>query len=112
MFNQISIGYLLLATLVMFLVTYALRGFPFLAFCRNQQPPKAVMFLGLVISPAIIAALILYCVKEPILNGDLKQGLYQLACIVLCALLHKWKGNPMLSIVPSTILYMVLVQNF
>ena len=38
------------------------------------------------------------------------HGLPELLCVAVCALLHLWKRNELLSIFGSTILYMVLVQ--
>ena len=48
----------LLLILVMAVVTFATRLLPFLLFDRGEEPPKAVLYLGRVLPPAIIAMLI------------------------------------------------------
>ncbi len=51
----------LLLILVMAVVTFATRLLPFLLFDRGEEPPKAVLYLGRVLPPAIMAMLIVYC---------------------------------------------------
>ena len=53
----------LLLILVMAVVTFATRLLPFLLFDRGEEPPKAVLYLGRVLPPAIMAMLIVYCLK-------------------------------------------------
>ena len=88
----------LLLILVMAVVTFATRLLPFLLFDRGEEPPKAVLYLGRVLPPAIMAMLIVYCLKG-----------VSLSCGAV-VLLHLCKGNDLLSIFGGTILYMALVQ--
>ena len=53
----------LLLILVMAMVTFATRLLPFLLFDRGEEPPKAVLYLGRVLPPVIMAMLIVYCLK-------------------------------------------------
>lgn len=95
--------------LVMAGVTFLTRLAPFALFGRGGQPPRVVTYLGQVLPPAVIAMLIIYCVR----NIDLfagSHGLPELLCVAVVAILHVWKGNNLLSIFGGTILYMVLVQ--
>lgn len=90
-------------------VTFLTRALPFLLFDRGDHPPKAVLYLGRVLPPAIIAMLIVYCLKgisfaSP--AGWVPAVLASLAAVAL----HLWKGNDLLSIFGATVLYMVLVQ--
>ncbi|MCQ2403526.1 MAG: AzlD domain-containing protein [Lentisphaeria bacterium] len=103
--------YLLLATLVMFAVTYALRGTVFAVFGGSRTPPRLILYIGRVIGPAVIASLVIYCFRNttPLVWP---YGLPETAAALVCILLHIWKRNPLLSIILSTILYMVLVQHF
>ena len=90
-------------------VTFLTRLLPFLLFGRGGQPPRVVVYLGSVLPPAVIAMLIIYCLR----NIDLfagNHGLPELLCVAVVAILHLWKGNNLLSIFGGTILYMVLVQ--
>lgn len=105
--------YAALVILVMALVTFAIRLAPFLIFGgggkKGGEPPKWVAYLGGVLPPAVIALLVVYCLR----NIDLfsaSHGLPELLCVAVCALLHLWKRNELLSIFGSTALYMVLVQ--
>ena len=103
--------YLLLATAVMFAVTYALRGFSFMAFGSGRKTPAAILYVGRVISPAVIAVMIIYCLKGTSFHAPLYGGA-EAAAIAVCILLHRLFHNPLLSIAASTAVYMLLVQNW
>ena len=45
-------------------VTFLTRFLPFALFDRKGEPPKVVLYLGRVLPPAIIAMLIVYCLRE------------------------------------------------
>ena len=85
------------------------RALPFLLFDRGDHPPKIVLYLGKVLPPAIIAMLIVYCLKG-VTFTSLGGWLPTLLAGVTAVLLHLWKGNDLLSIFGATGLYMVLVQ--
>ena len=94
---------------VMSIVTFFTRALPFLLFDRGDHPPKIVLYLGKVLPPAIIAMLIVYCLKG-VTFTTLGGWLPTLMAGVTAVLLHLWKGNDLLSIFGATGLYMVLVQ--
>lgn len=109
------------AIAVMAIVTFLTRALPFLLFDRGDHPPKLVLYLGRVLPPAVIAMLIVYCLKSNILAVEanltslldpavLNQWLPALLAVAMVVLLHIWKHNNLLSIFGGTILYMVLVQ--
>lgn len=109
------------AIAVMALVTFLTRALPFLLFDRSDHPPKLVLYLGRVLPPAVIAMLIVYCLKDALLSlgGNLTSAfsapvlghwLPALISLVVVVLLHCWKHNNLLSIFGGTILYMFLVQ--
>ncbi len=94
---------------VMAVVTFLTRALPFLLFDRGGTPPKVVLCLGRVLPPAIIAMLIVYCLR----NLDFAAAgswLPQLICVGVVIALHVWKKNTLISIFGGTVLYMVLVQ--
>ena len=97
------------AIAVMAVVTFLTRALPFLLFDRGSSPPKLVLYLGRVLPPAIIAMLIIYCLKD---LSFLSMGGWvpQLISVAAVVALHLWKHNNLLSIFGGTILYMVLVQ--
>lgn len=117
----------ILSILVMAVVTFLTRALPFLLFDRGDAPPKLVLYLGRVLPPAVIAMLIIYCLRSPALSvsANLVETLSgfwqavvsffvgwapQLIAGVVVVVLHVWKKNNLLSIFGGTILYMILVQ--
>lgn len=98
-----------ISILVMAGVTFLTRLLPFLLFGRGGRPPRVVVYLGSVLPPAVIAMLIIYCLRNiDLFSGT--HGLPELLCAAVVAVLHLWKGNNLLSIFGGTLLYMVLVQ--
>ena len=66
-------------------------------------------YLGNILPAAIMAVLIVYCLKSaPMDFGG--TGMYQLLAAGVCVLLHVWKKNTLFSIVGSTAFYMILLQ--
>ena len=97
------------AIAVMAIVTFLTRVLPFLLFDRGESPPKLVLYLGRVLPPAIIAMLIVYCLRG--VSFSTPGGwVPQLLCVAVVVALHLWKHNNLLSIFGGTVLYMVLVQ--
>ena len=94
---------------VMAVVTFLTRALPFLLFDRGDHPPKIVLYLGRVLPPAVIAMLIVYCLKG-VTFTTLGGWLPPLIAGVTAVLLHLWKGNDLISIFGATVLYMALVQ--
>ena len=97
------------AIAVMAAVTFLTRVLPFLLFGRNGNPPRVVLYLGRYLPPAVIAMLIVYCLRGITFSAP-AGWVPSLLAGVTAVLLHLWKGNDMLSIFGATILYMVLVQ--
>ena len=97
------------AIAVMAAVTFLTRALPFLLFDRGEAPPKIVLYLGRVLPPAIIAMLIIYCLKG-ISFASPAGWAPQLIAVGAVVALHLWKHNNLLSIFGGTVLYMVLVQ--
>lgn len=88
-------------------VTMLLRFLPFILFSGNT--PKFILYLGEVLPYAVIAMLVVYCLKGiDFLSGN--HGLPEGIAVLLVVLLHKWKHNTLLSILGGTICYMLLVQ--
>lgn len=94
---------------VMSVVTFLTRALPFLLFDRGDHPPKIVLYLGHVLPPAVIAMLIVYCLKG-VAFTTLGGWFPSLAAGLAAVLLHIWKGNDLLSIFGATVFYMILVQ--
>ena len=106
---QLTTGQAIASIAVMALVTFLTRALPFVLFDRGEHPPKVVMYLGQVLPPAIIAMLIVYCLKGVSFATPAGWAPSLLAGGT-AVLLHLWKGNDLLSIFGATVLYMMLVQ--
>lgn len=98
-----------LAIAIMAGVTFLTRFLPFLLFDRGEAPPKVVIYLGRVLPPAIIAMLIVYCLRGVSFAAP-GGWVPQLVSVATVVILHLWRSNTLLSIFGGTILYMVLVQ--
>lgn len=106
---MLTTGQALISIAVMAAVTFLTRALPFLLFDRGGRPPKIVLYLGRVLPPAVIAMLIIYCLKGVSFAAPAGWAPAAVSCGVVVAL-HLWKNNDLLSIFGGTILYMILVQ--
>lgn len=91
------------------LFTFFTRVFPFLFFGGKKSSPTWITFLGGVLPPAIIAILVVYCLRG-ITPSSFPFGIPEMIAILTAAGLQKYKHNNLLSILCSTILYMFMVQ--
>lgn len=100
---------ILWAVLISALCTFLLRAIPFLAFRGNRNMPEWLERLSRLLPPAIMAVLIVYCLKD-IAGGSLMAGLAQILAVAVVAASYKWKHNTLCSIALGTLCYMVLLQ--
>ena len=101
--------YVLISVIVCAFCTQVTRWLPFLLFGGKKELPKLVRYLGVVLPTAIMAVLVVYCLKG-ITPLAYPYGLPELLSVALVVVLHAWKGNTLLSIGAGTACYMVLVQ--
>lgn len=94
---------------VMAAVTFLTRALPFLLFGRGGRPPRIILYLGKYLPAAVIAMLIVYCLRGVTFTQPSGWAPALIASAAVAAV-HIWKRNNMLSIVGGTLLYMVLVQ--
>ena len=96
-------------------VTILLRAFPFLLFSSGKKYHPVITYIGKVLSPAAIAMLVVYCLCSVYKEKSFASGGWGIpeitGCITVVAL-HRWKGNPLLSIFAGTAVYMVITQLF
>ena len=90
---------------IMSLLTFFVRGLPFLLFSGKSKTPAYIMYLGKVLPYAIIGMLVVYCFK----NVSLLQAPFGLPELI-AVLVHCWKKNTLLSVGGGTLFYMFLVQ--
>lgn len=91
------------------LVTLALRALPFVCFGSKHGIPRRIVRLGSALPPAIMAALVVYCLKG-VPYGSLRAGACQLIAAAAVVALHLWKRSTLLSIGAGTALYMILIR--
>ena len=89
--------------------TQLTRWLPFWMFPESREPPTIVEYLGKVLPSATMGLLVVYCLKDVTwFSGD--HGLPQILAILTVVILHRWKGNTLLSIAGGTAVYMFLLQ--
>lgn len=85
------------------------RALPFAMFGGRRETPRAVVYLGRVLPPAIMAVLVVYCFKGIDFTRS-PFGLCELIAGAATAALHLWRRSTVLSIAGGTICYMVLLR--
>ena len=90
-------------------VTALIRFLPFVVFGGGRPTPRFIVYLAGVLPCAIMAMLVVYCLR----NVDVLHfayGLPELIAIAVTISLHLWKRQMLLSIAGGTVCYMLLVQ--
>jgi len=90
------------------LITWALRALPFALFARRRLP-RVIVYLGHALPPAIMAVLVIYCLKSVDLTA-FPFALPELLGVAITAALHLWRNNTLLSIAGGTAVYMVMIR--
>ena len=100
---------LLMTVSIAALVTAGLRFIPFLLFSRKEAPPRFISWLGEQLPQAVMAMLVIYCLKDVSFTGVLHYlpDLIAVACVVG---LQIWKRSVILSIIAGTAVYMILIH--
>lgn len=91
------------------LVTVVLRFLPFLVFGGKRETPAYISYLGRLLPYAVMAMLVVYCLRNISLAAA-PFGVPELISCAVVALLHVWKRSSILSILGGTACYMLLVQ--
>ena len=90
-------------------VTLLPRALPFMFFGGKKGIPRLVSALGKTLPSAIMAALVVYCLKG-VPFGTFTDGAKQLVAAGAVVALHLWKRSTLLSIGVGTALYMILIR--
>ncbi|WP_333861850.1 branched-chain amino acid transporter permease [Clostridium sp.] len=101
--------YTIAAILIMAAITFGTRVVPFVFWGRDKVTPKYIAYIGNYLPPAIIAMLIVYCLRNVSLH-TFPFGIPEAIGIITVAVLHIWKRNNLISILSGTIVYMIAVQ--
>lgn len=104
-----GVTHTLIIVLLVALFTFITRLFPFVVFGRKGEPSAMVKHLGDLLPLAVIAILVIYCLKGTAFSA-LSEFAPQFIAVAAVILLHVWKRNNLLSILGGTACYMLLVQ--
>ena len=101
--------YILFAVFVSALITFGLRALPFLLFHGKRKMPEWLSRLGAILPSAIMAVLIVYCLRS-VKSDFVGNGIPRLIAVLVVAAGYKWKHSTFISIVAGTAVYMVLIR--
>ena len=99
---------LLISILLIAAVTALLRFLPLMIFGKREIPPF-LSYLGKVLPSAVMAMLVVYCLRG-VSFSDLSGFLPQLIAGAVVVGSYVWKRNTLMSIIAGTVCYMLLVQ--
>lgn len=105
---SIDVGRSILIIAVCALCTFLERFLPFAVF-GGREVPEIVKYLGKILPMAVIAALVIYCMRGTSFSS-LSGFVPQLAAAAVTAGLHLWRKNTLLSVACGTAVYMLFVQ--
>lgn len=91
----------------MAVTTMALRFLPFLIF--GKKTPAYISYLGRVLPQAIIALLVVYCLKD-VSFAEAPHGIPEIIAGAAVVATQVWKRNPVFSILLGTALYMIILH--
>ncbi len=105
---NVNVGYTIAVIAICVACTFLPRALPFLLF-GGREVPKIVKYLGRILPMAVMATLVVYCLRSTTFDA-MGNFLPQIIAVAVVAALHLWRKNTFLSIVVGTAVYMVLVQ--
>ena len=84
-------------------------GHSILLVFKKRQMPAFLKEIADKLPPAIIAVLVIYCLKGPltVLDTETIAAAIAIAGVVI---LHLWKRNTLLSVAAGTVLYMIFIR--
>ena len=91
------------------LVTLVTRALPFFVFGADRPLPPYIRYLNTVLPTAVIAMLVVYCLKGTSLTSA-PYGVPELISLAFLTIVHRRYKKMLVSIGGSTALYMILVQ--
>ena len=97
------------AVLVSAACTLFMRALPFLFFRGNKPLPAWLERLGKVLPSAIMAVLVVYCLKDAVL-APRENALPHAVGVAVVALSYRWKHNTLLSILLGTVAVMITMR--
>ena len=99
----------LLLVIIIALVTALLRFLPFIIFKDSKKTPKIITNLGKTLPYAVMAMLVVYCLKD-VKFSSVNLFVPQIIAVIIVSISYIWKRNTLLSIILGTVCYMLLIQ--
>ena len=90
-------------------ITFGLRALPFLIFSGQRKMPGWLQRLGELLPAAIMAVLVIYCLKD-VPSDFAGVGIRKLLAVLVVAVSYQLKKSTFLSIFLGTAAYMLLLQ--
>lgn len=100
-------SYVLSILIVVSLTTILIKFSPFIIFKKNV--PSFIKYLGDVLPYAMMAMLVVYCLKGIDIFSS-NHGLPEIIASLFVVFIHKFKHNLLLSIISGTAIYMILLN--
>ena len=101
--------YFWVAIAVSAVITFGLRALPFVLFRGRRSMPDWMKRLGQILPSAIMAVLIVYCLRGAKSNL-FGTGIPGIAAVLVVAVSYKWKHNTFISIIAGTAVYLVMLR--
>ena len=101
--------YILLAIVMSALITFGLRALPFVLFRGGSSMPEWMQRLGQILPSAIMAVLIVYCLKGAKSN-PIGIGIPGIIAVAVVVASYKRKHNTFISIIVGTAAYMIMLR--
>ena len=101
--------YVLMAILISGVCTFFLRAFPFLLFKEDEKVPAWMEKLGKTSPAAVMAVLVIYCMKD-ITGAYLGIGVPKIVAAIVVVVSYKWRHNTLCSMGLGTAAYMALLN--
>ena len=100
--------YIITAIIVSGCCTAFLRSLPFIAVKGERKMPVWLDKLGQILPSAIMAVLIIYCLKD--VGDDFGRiGISKILAVIVVAITYKWKHNTFISIGAGTAFCMLML---
>ncbi|MGI6709893.1 MAG: branched-chain amino acid transporter permease [Bacilli bacterium] len=100
---------ILILIIIMAIVTFFTRLFPFVFFKKEKPLSPYVKYIGDYLPYSMIAMLVVYSLKD-VAFFTYPSLIPEIIAIICIVLLHIWKKNYLISIGVGTFIYMFLVQ--
>ena len=97
--------------LVSAVCTLTLRALPFVLFRKDKAMPAWLSRLGETLPSAIMAVLVVYCLKDAFAD-PVNTGVPQALGVAVVVASYKWKKNTLLSILLGTAAVMIAMRLF